>query len=318
MKLIRPRYVAILFATMILCFGVGKVFDSRCEGGCLNDAFANSTNWNNKNFNFSYDRDDEDEDNDSNRSGNNGADGPDADAAPALPPMEEIDTVVIQSVSTDWVVNATDVKPDLFLTGTHGKDRWKLVKIGKTLTIDVKPGAAKNAVLNIPKSFNGSLEIHTVSGEVEVLGKISLQKLLIESASGNVDFSSWPSEKLTLNTISGDIRSVQSARDTVPKSLALNSVSGDIRLEINNNFENFRARTVSGDLHLRVAKMVSFAYEMTTVSGSFESVPGGNKDNGIGSKQYSGKFGEPASAQLYFDSISGDFELEAGDSVSDH
>jgi DUF4097 and DUF4098 domain-containing protein YvlB len=313
MKQINTRWVMIALFAVIVSFGIGKLIDTRCEGGCLNTSIheelaknGNKLDFLGGGFHFSDDSIEGKFDSDE----SDGA----TDAVAQLPSLDGVERIEVQSVNTDWSVQPASSEVQLRLQGARSS-MWSVKKDGKTLMIQVKAGGADSADLTLPDSYKGKLLIKTVSGELN-LGEVrSLSALQLDSASGDLSIHTWPSETLEVNTVSGDVRIAAPVSIPQAKDITLHSVSADFSLEINSPFHAIHVQTVSGSLRMAANKNLSFAYEMHSVSGDFLGLPsGGTVKEGFGTKEMSGKAGSDtaATANLHFESVSGDFSLDQG------
>lgn len=101
-------------------------------------------------------------------------------------------------------------------------------------------------LVELPKTWRGSVEIKTVSGDVK-LGFFGLDELKVKTIGGDFQ-SDW---RLTA------------------KEVELNSVSGDAK--IFGTFGKVRAESVSGDLHLGLPPENQYRVETKSVSGGVQN-----------------------------------------------
>ena len=136
--------------------------------------------------------------------------------------------------------------------------------------------------LYIPRRHWESIDLHTVSGDVEIgqdgldIDRLTVQtangdlsvrlrscsQLRFKSASGDLDLSG-ACESLKAETASGDITLRGQIEDA-----ALKSASGDIELE--GLVSQFRGSTMSGDVRLETSRLPQ-AMEMSSKSGDLEA-----------------------------------------------
>ena len=315
MKHITLRLAMILGALVIVFLSIGRFFDNRCEGvSCIEQTFNSSVAKNGGNFSFHFgDHDDpariDHEDIDET------IDGKGAEVDAELPPTEDVDSIEIRSVSTEWIVRTVPGKLAVRFHEVRLK-KWTISKDGKKLVIDVKPSGAQSADLDLPEAFKGSLRIGTISGTIDLGDKIALSQLILNTASGDVTVHSWPSTKLEINTVSGEVRTPEGIRGASPKDIVLQSVSGNFDVNFPSAFESLSAHTVSGGVRLKIPKTLEYVYDLHSVSGDFEGMPkGGTVNEGFGNKEMKGSTGNSVKAKIAFDSVSGDFDLNAGDAV---
>ncbi|MBL1115460.1 DUF4097 family beta strand repeat protein [Streptomyces sp. 110] len=116
-----------------------------------------------------------------------------------------------------------------------------------TITVDMK----------LP-SDQSSLRLNTTSADLTVRG--GLQVLDIHSVSGDVQADG-------VNTLRGDTTSGDFGVDRVEARVDVTSVSGDIEIGTYNGSE-FRANTVSGDVHVTATSAATGSIDAHTVSGN--------------------------------------------------
>lgn len=126
-----------------------------------------------------------------------------------------------------------------------GENGWKFgFEFGENSFGVTKPEL--NLLVELPKTWKGSVEIKTVSGDV-TLGFFGLDELQVKTVGG--DFrSDW---RLTA------------------KEIELKSVSGDAK--IFGAFGKVRAESVSGDLHLGLPPENEYRVETKSVSGNVQN-----------------------------------------------
>lgn len=100
----------------------------------------------------------------------------------------------------------------------------------------------------IPKNYDGSIFIQSVSGDIFVDEELKLTNVEIKNTSGDIIFNREISaNELKIKTVSGDIK-----LDNVnSNSLILESTSGDINVEKTTNY--VEAKTTSGDITINGA-----------------------------------------------------------------
>ena len=136
--------------------------------------------------------------------------------------------------------------------------------------------------LYIPRRHWESIDLHTVSGDVDIgqdgldIDRLTVQtangdlsvrlracsQLRFKSASGDLDLSG-ACDSLKAETASGDITLRGQVEDA-----ALKSASGDIELE--GLVNQFRGSTMSGDVHLETSRLPQ-VMEMSSKSGDLEA-----------------------------------------------
>lgn len=182
----------------------------------------------------------------------------------------------------------------------------------------------------IPKEYNGSLEIKSVSGDIEVeenlkfddltisstsgdvkMGNIEANKIKIETISGDIKLQELKNEDLKLKTVSGDIL-VASAKGNIEGkttsgkieiqeiegNVELSSVSGDVKSEDFKITGNSKVKTTSGNVKMYLNKDSNCEIQTKTVSGNV-TLP--NRRNVMGEEPY---------VELDIDTVSGNIRLE--------
>lgn len=114
----------------------------------------------------------------------------------------------------------------------------------------------------IPKTYEKSLEIKSVSGDVEVNESLKFEDLTISSTSGDIKMGNIEAKDIQIETISGDIKLQELRSD----NLKLKTVSGDIGAESATG--KIEAKTTSGNIEV---KEIKGNVEFTSVSGNIKS-----------------------------------------------
>lgn len=114
----------------------------------------------------------------------------------------------------------------------------------------------------IPKTYEKSLEIKSVSGDVEVNESLKFEDLTISSTSGDIKMGNIEAKDIEIETISGDIKLQELQSD----NLKLKTVSGDIGAESATG--KIEAKTTSGNIEV---KEIKGDVEFTSVSGNIKS-----------------------------------------------
>lgn len=182
----------------------------------------------------------------------------------------------------------------------------------------------------IPKSYEKSLEIKSVSGDVEVEENLKFDDLTISSTSGDVKMGNIEANKIKIETISGDIK----LQELENEDLKLKTVSGDVlvasakgkievkttsgEIEIQKIEGNVELSSVSGDIKSQDFKITGDS-KIKTTSGNVKMYMNQESNCEIGTKSVSGNvtlpnrrnvMGEEPYAQLDIDTVSGNIRLE--------
>ncbi len=114
----------------------------------------------------------------------------------------------------------------------------------------------------IPKEYKESLEIKSVSGDVEVEENLKFKDLTISSTSGDIKMGNIEAKNIKIESISGDIK----LGDLIDEDLKLKTVSGDIRVESAKG--KVEAKTTSGTIEIQ---KFEGEVELTSISGDVKS-----------------------------------------------
>lgn len=114
----------------------------------------------------------------------------------------------------------------------------------------------------IPKTYEKSLEIKSVSGDIEVNESLKFEDLTISSTSGDVKMGNVEAKDIKIETISGDIK----LQDIKSDNLKLKAVSGDIKAL--SAIGNIEVKTTSGEIEFH---KIDGKISATSVSGNIKS-----------------------------------------------
>lgn len=154
-----------------------------------------------------------------------------------------------------------------------GDSGWKFgFEIGEGRFAITKPEV--DLVLELPKTWKGSLTVNTVSGDVGV-GFLGLDELKIKTVSGDL-VTDWRlnAKKTDVRTVSGDLKLFGHLTDVVGES-----VSGDLHLGLSPEGRyDVETRSVSGDVENTLprpakGKTVTGTIRLKTVSGNIIIAP---------------------------------------------
>ena len=132
------------------------------------------------------------------------------------------------------------------------KDNVKININNNTLNIDQKGSSIcfgfcysdNVVVIYVPESFNKELDIHTISGDIDVY--VDTLKVNLKTTSGDIKMQNV--EYASINTTSGNVKLEEA------KEANINTVSGDVRVS---SSENIDIKTTSGDITiLEVTKRI--------------------------------------------------------------
>jgi hypothetical protein len=184
--------------------------------------------------------------------------------------------------------------------------------------------AAVDYDLNVPRGC--LLDIHTVSGDVDVQGTGS--KAELHSVSGSLDLTDAQGV-IELHSVSGDITASNlegelnanstSGRvrvsDSALRRFSLHTVSGDMTISTPlSTGESYSVSTVSGSLRLTVPPGTGADVHLSTVSGRIDGTGSVQASGGAGHRSWSGTVGG-GGAHLTMNSVSGSLSLLTFDSA---
>lgn len=152
--------------------------------------------------------------------------------------------------------------------------RWEVVRQGSTLVVSTRYPRfglrTANLVIDmqIPKTFAGDVEIHTVSGTCDTVTSpdSAWRRFQFEGVSGALQAGTavWP--RVDAKSVSGAIR-----LDMLKGTLNANTVSGGIDVGFGvDAIPESRLETVSGRVLVNVPQQAKFSLQFETVSGSLD------------------------------------------------
>ncbi len=294
----KSKIILGVFAFTVITFGLGSGFDATCEYSCIGQAFAD--NHEIKFFGVTIDGDDDD-----------------SSSSRQSSPFQQdfaddLKTIEIKSVRTNWLVGASpDAKVHLTFKDFRSEKDWEINASGGNLAIKVLKKGPLEAILLVPASFGGGIQMATVSGDLKFTSLGKAQTLAIESVSGELKLDTIPQTDLALKTVSGEVF-LTSVEATPELKIRIETVSGGINASLNKPMSNFKVSSVSGEFELALSKGIGFDFDLSGVSSDFNGLPdlGTTKTNRPGHRKASGSFGSEPRGKLEFSSVSGDFNLK--------
>jgi DUF4097 and DUF4098 domain-containing protein YvlB len=238
-------------------------------------------------------------------------------ATPAAQAVQNIDQslptgatpeVEISNVQGRVTISAWD-QPVVKVTGTIENDKTEFEFSGdaRRVQINVRPESRKgnrhdDALLDIKVPAGASLDVNTVSADIQVEGVRGVQKL--ESVSGDVTATAFD-EEVDLQTISGDAIVNGSGGKA---RIEAESTSGDVKVRGVNG--ELQAKSVSGDLELDLGTMTRLRLE--TVSGDVQADATLASDGRVEAESVSGnvriRFTKPVNGEFDLETFSGDID----------
>lgn len=216
--------------------------------------------------------------------------------------LENIDEIAIEGVKSDIKLipeERNDIKAHFYGNeNSNKKPKLTMTTNGSKLLIKIE--RPKNNVnlsfgdiseelnldINIPKTYEGKLNIGTVSGDVGLPNELKLSELTIQGVSNDTNLEKINVNKFAYGNVSGDLK----ANTLNTKDASFESVSGEI--EVNNFTGNIKGNSVSGNTEILYVTFDN-NINLESVSGDVEIVL-------------------PQDAQFYLDSdsVSGDIESD--------
>ena len=239
-------------------------------------------------------------------------------ATPAAQAVQNIDrslptgatpSVEISNVQGRVTVTAWDQQV-VKVTGTIENDQTEFEFVGdqRHVVIKVRPESGKShrehdeAILDIKVPAGASLDINTVSADIDVQGVRGEQRL--QAISGGVTTVAY-SEQLDIRTISGDAV----VNGTGGKArIDVQSVSGGVTVRgVDGEVE---AQSVSGNVELDLGTVTRLSLE--TVSGNLKASLTLASDARLDAESVSGhvdvRFAKPVNGEFEFETFSGNIE----------
>ena len=132
----------------------------------------------------------------------------------------------------------------------------------------------------LPENWYDTVDIHTVSGDVDIPAEFAFNRVAAKVTSGNISMLGWASDSMGLETVSGHIVAAGAAgsvsakttsgrielRDVTADVLTVQTVSGSVTLEQVTVSERARVDTTSG--RIRLEDFDAGTMDIKTVSGS--------------------------------------------------
>lgn len=139
------------------------------------------------------------------------------------------------------------------------------------------------ATIKIPKKYNNSLKLSTVSGQININHHSTLDKINAKSVSGEIILVNTSTSRMTLKTVSSNISITKSSASRAN----FESVSGEIMFSNGNNITNINMTTISGDITAKLASK-NKKIRVKTVSGDIDLLCNKNANSMLNYKTISG------------------------------
>ncbi|MBP3951438.1 DUF4097 family beta strand repeat-containing protein [Halalkalibacter suaedae] len=242
--------------------------------------------------------------------------------------MEGINEINLSSTSVDWVFEDGDENLEVELVNPTDKINVNSLKNNQQLKIEIKeksrwfsfdfsPSRTK-AIVRVPKSYKGKVEITTVSGDIDfkqlnqvtsmkartVSGDMEAKKLIVKedyivnTTSGDLSIDEIDAKVIKAESVSGEMKIEQ-----ITGKLDLYSVSGDLLIGLAHENKEMKIKTVSGEVDVMIPS-ANANLTLKTVSGDLR-VSQDMKNQDIQNKRISGMIGKGDYA-LQISTTSGD------------
>ena len=180
--------------------------------------------------------------------------------------FENVDAVVVEAVSTDLELDATQGKEGKIslTTGMDSNQAFRAVKEGHKLLIqlaDLSPYNLSTLTLKLPASVK-TIEVKNSAGDVHV-NQLELDQLVVTNSHGDIKFDGGSAKQARLQTAHGSIRS-----DANISKLQAKSVFGDIVISILTPAPQYHIETVSGDITLIAHHDLNAKLDLHSVNGT--------------------------------------------------
>lgn len=168
------------------------------------------------------------------------------------------------------------------------------------------PRSSKVEVSNVSSScsiegIEGNIQVKSVSGDI-ILADLS-GSMRLKSVSGDIEGKRL-SGPLDFNTVSGDVN----LSNSYFSAISGRTVSGDMLLETPLPEGEYKASTVSGDLHLSLPEEQGLTISISSMSGGIRTNSG--RISNLGSQRYEIGGGGP---HFRYNSVSGSFLVKSRD-----
>lgn len=199
--------------------------------------------------------------------------------------------------------------------------RWR-VKDGKLTIREYASGlnwslANKTLELSLPEGGYDELSVDVASAEVTLGGKLSIDELEMDSASGTLTADGITARKISVDSASGDCKLTGCTAESFDMDTAsgnailtgsydtveLDSASGDLELRTDTAPSKIETDLVSGKVKLYLPADAQFQAELSSLSGDL------NVEDFVGSYSDDWFTAGDGSARYSFGSVSGDVDI---------
>lgn len=131
------------------------------------------------------------------------------------------------------------------------------------ISMDITNGKWMQVVVRVPRKWQGSVEMYSISGTMTIRN-IKGRDLLLDTVSGDVRAIALDGINITLKSVSGRIK----AGELKGEKLHVRTVSGDVDMQ-SSTFEKLKLATVSGRMAIEMEEMFE-RIDATSVSGEID------------------------------------------------
>lgn len=192
--------------------------------------------------------------------------------------LQGVSAIVVRVVSERVNVREGDSQFTARLSGNYvglSRLQWEVERQGSTLVVNTRhPWSGMRMAnlvmdLQIPKTFNGDVEIRTVSGTCDIVSSpdSAWKSLKYDAVSGALQAGTaiWP--RVDAKSVSGAIR-----LNDVRGRLSAETVSGGLDIGYgSDSVPESNLETVSGRILVNAPQSAKFSLLFTTVSGGFDT-----------------------------------------------
>lgn len=187
----------------------------------------------------------------------------------------------VSKIVIDWVSGSIDIQTGnaneitVTVSTTDESCRTDFEMSGSTLNIrfsekgysfGIHQNVRKSLSIVVPESWNGrALEVNCASSDLHVSG-LSLQEVVLDSASGTGTFDNCSFDKVDINTASGDFHYTGTLNE-----LDVDAVSADLYIEVSNHPSRIDMDTASGEVTLVLPEDCGYTAELEALSGKLHS-----------------------------------------------
>ena len=195
--------------------------------------------------------------------------------------MEEFSFIIPSGGATEVILDG--ISKDVRIEKTSGEDVVIVQKgMKKTSAYNLNGEVLKIDLMALGKSSGKdiffidmrgeNLAISMIDADVIVKLPATVKRLKFASKSGDLKLRGVALDELNVKVLSGDVN----VKTTSLNSAFISTISGDIETRLDSGLSNLDAKTVSGDVRIKVRDKEKITLSQKTVSGDYE-IRGGTK-----------------------------------------